>query len=274
MTRRILITGGNSGIGKVTATQLSKDGFEVVIAGRPGKKTEEALREINVEAQIPVVSLDVDLASFESVRELAATFKANYDGLDVLLNNAGAFTGELGLTQEGFEIQFGVNHLAHFLLTDLLLDELEKATAARVVTVTSMLHKKGVIDYDNLRGEKKYNSQAAYNRSKLANVMFGIELAERVKDRGITSNVLHPGAVKTDIARDMPWIVRKVLDLIFISPRKGALTNIMLASDPTVEGITGKYYNQCKLEEYANEANDPAARKRLWEMSEEVTKAP
>ena len=104
--------------------------------------------------------------------------------------------------------------------------------------------------------------------------MFGIELAERVKDRGITSNVLHPGAVQTDIARDMPWIVRKVLDLIFISPQKGALTNIMLASDPTVEGISGKYYNQCKLEEYANEANDPAARKRLWEMSEEVTKAP
>ena len=173
MTKRILITGGNSGIGKVTATQLAKDGFEVVIAGRQGKKTEEALREINVEAQIPVVSLDVDLASFESVRELAATFKANYDGLDVLLNNAGVFTGGLGLTQEGFEIQFGVNHLAHFLLTDLLLDELEKATAARVVTVTSMLHKKGVIDYDNLRGEKKYNSQAAYNRSKLANVMFG-----------------------------------------------------------------------------------------------------
>jgi len=94
--------------------------------------------------------------------------------LDVLLNNAGVFTGGLRLTREGFEIQFGVNHLAHFLLTDLLLNELEKATAARVVTVTSMLHKKGVIDYDNLSGEKKYNSQAAYNRSKLANVMFGI----------------------------------------------------------------------------------------------------
>ena len=220
MTKRILITGGNSGIGKVTAKHLAKDGFEVVIAGRPGEKTEAALREINVEAAVPVVSLDVDLASFESVRELAAAFKANYSGLDVLLNNAGVFTGGLGLTKEGFEIQFGVNHLAHFLLTNLLLDELEKSDAARVVTVTSMLHKKGIIDYDNLRGEKKYNSQAAYNRSKLANVMFGVELALRVKDRGITSNVLHPGAVQTDIARDMPWIVRKVLTFFCVAADK------------------------------------------------------
>ena len=108
MTKRILITGGNSGIGKVTATQLSRDGFEVVIAGRPGEKTEEALREINVEAQIPVVSLDVDLASFESVRELAAAYKANYNGLDVLLNNAGVFTGGLGLTQEALRFNLAL----------------------------------------------------------------------------------------------------------------------------------------------------------------------
>ncbi len=269
--KRVLITGGNSGIGIVTATELAKQGAEVVLACRDSDKTAEALNTINQQARVPAVNLPVELASLQSVRDLAANFLDRYDRLDVLINNAGLFPPKQKKTDDGFEMQFGVNHLAPFLLTNLLLDRLKSSAPARVVTVSSMLHKKGNIDFDAIRGYEKYNSQDAYNSSKLCNVLFAVELASRLAGTGVTSNVLHPGAVATDIIRDLPRILRKIIGLMFIAPEKGAQTNIMLASDPALEGVTGKYYDQCELAEYSAQADDEALRKKLWDLSAELT---
>jgi NAD(P)-dependent dehydrogenase (short-subunit alcohol dehydrogenase family) len=188
-----------------------------------------------------------------------------------LINNAGVFPPKQRITVDGFEMQMGVNHLSHFLLTNLLLDCLKASAPARVVTVSSKLHKAGEIDFDVFKGYEKYNSQSAYNGSKLANVLFGIELARQLEGTGVTSNVLHPGAVSTDIIRDLPWLLRKIIGMIFISPEKGALTNIMLASDPALAETNGKYYDQCELTDYSSQADDGSLCKKLWDVSAELT---
>lgn len=267
--KRVLITGGNSGIGIVTATQLAAMGAEVILACRDSEKTSEALGQISAGAQIPAVNLQVELASLASVRELAASFLSKYDRLDVLLNNAGVFPPKQRLTEDGFEMQFGVNHLSHFLLTNLLLERLKESAPSRVINVSSQLHAKGKVDFDSFKGFKKYNSQAAYNQSKLCNVLFSAELAKRLEGTGVTSNALHPGAVSTDITRDLPWIVRKIIGWLFIAPEQGAKTNVMLASDPALEDVTGKYYDQCELKEASKLAEDEALRQKLWDVSAE-----
>ena len=165
-------------------------------------------------------------------------------------------------------MQFGVNHLAHFLLTDLLLDVLKASTPARVVTVSSTLHKKGALDFESFKGVAKYNSQKAYGQSKLANVLFAVELAKRLEGTGVTSNVLHPGGVDTDIVRDLPWLVRKIIGMVFISPEEGAKTTIMLASDPALTEVTGKYYDQCQEAQVSSLADDATLREKLWQESE------
>ena len=269
--KRVLITGGNSGIGIVTATELAKQGAEVVLACRDTEKTAGALKVINEHAKIPAINLPVELGNLASVRALAASFLERYDRLDVLINNAGVFPPKQRTTDDGFEMQMGVNHLSHFLLTNLLLDCLKASAPARVVSVSSQLHVKGEIDFDAMHGFEKYNSSEAYNQSKLANVLFAIELAKQLEGTGVTSNVLHPGAVSTDIIRDMPWIVRKVIGFMFIAPEKGALTNIMLASDESLSETSGKYFDQCELKDYSPMGDDEALRKKFWDVSAELT---
>jgi NAD(P)-dependent dehydrogenase (short-subunit alcohol dehydrogenase family) len=264
--KRVLITGGNSGIGKVTAIELAKLGAEVVLACRDSEKTNAALQEIRAHGSAE--NIPVDLASLDSVKQLADTFVGRYDRLDVLINNAGAFPAKLTITADGFETQFGVNHLAHFLLTRLLLDCLKNSAPSRIITVTSKLHKSGSIDFDSFRNPAKYSAQKAYGQSKLANVLFGLELAERLEGTGVTSNMLHPGAVRTDIMREMPWLIRSVINLFFIDVERGAKTSVMLASDPALEGVNGRYYDQCEPDEPAAIAKDKALRRRLWEESE------
>ncbi|MBH80379.1 MAG: short-chain dehydrogenase [Gammaproteobacteria bacterium] len=269
--KRVLITGGNGGIGKVTAVELAKLGAEVVVASRESQKTTDAMAEISSHGS--AVHLPVDLASLASVRALARTFLDRYDRLDVLINNAGVFPLKLTLTEDGVEAQFGVNHLAHFLLTMELLDCLKASAPSRVVTVTSKLHKGGAIDFDNLRGEGKYSAQSAYGQSKLANVLFGVELARRLEGTGVTSNLVHPGAVRTDIMRSLPGFIRWLVNLRFIPVEEGAKTSVMLASDPSFEAVTGAYYDQCEADTCADTANDDALRARLWSESETMTVA-
>lgn len=265
--KTVLITGGNSGIGVIAAQALAAEGAQVVLACRDSDKTRAALAAINSAGGPAAANLPVELSSLASVRALAAAYEAQYPRLDVLVNNAGTFPTRQQRTEDGFEMQFGVNHLAHFLLTNLLLERLQASAPARVVTVTSTLHKKGTLDFDSFRGASKYNAQAAYNQSKLANVLFARELAERLRGSGVTSNCLHPGAVATDITRDLPWLVRKAIGLFFISPEKGARTTIMLASDPALQEVTGAYYDQCKPADCSPLADDAALRTRLWEES-------
>ncbi|HIG42041.1 MAG: SDR family oxidoreductase [bacterium] len=269
--KRVLITGGNSGIGKVTAMELAKLGAHVVLGCRPGDKTEAALQEINAVSSEPVVNLPVNLASLESVRSLVGAYTDKFDRLDVLVNNAGVFPTKKQFTDDGFELQFGVNHLSHFLLTNLLIDVLKSTPQARIVTVSSMLHKKGEIDFGSFRGEKKYNSQKAYGQSKLANVLFAVELARRLEGTDVTSNCLHPGGVRTDIMRDLPWLVRKLVDLMFITPEEGAKTSIMLASDSSLTGVSGQYYDQTEPATCSPLSEDDQLCRGLWRESEIMT---
>lgn len=265
--KHVFITGGNSGIGLVTAIELAKQGATIILACRDSEKTTAALGQINAASDTPAVNLPVDLANLQSVRDLAAAYLGQYSRLDVLINNAGIFPAKERLTDDGFEMQFGVNHLAHFLLTHELEDLLKQSAPARVVNVTSKLHSKGSLDFDTFKGCAKYSPQVAYNQSKLANVLFSQELAERLQGSGVTSNCLHPGAVATDIVREMPWLIRKLLGMLFIAPEKGAKTTIMLASDPALKEVTGKYYDQCELAECSAMASDAALRQKLWEVS-------
>ena len=265
--KRVLITGGNSGIGLICAKELASMGAEVVLACRDSGKTAEALKIIGRVAGIQPTNLPVELASLDSVRSLGASFLDQYDRLDVLINNAGVFPTRQQMTDDGFEMQIGVNHLSHFLLTHLLLDCLKSSSPARVISVSSTLHKKSELDLDTFTGFQKYNASTAYNQSKLCNVMFALELAKRLQGTKVTSNVLHPGAVKTDITRDLPWIVRTIIGMIFISPEKGAETSIKLASDPLLETQTGKYYDQGEEATYSRLADDEELRAKLWQAS-------
>jgi NAD(P)-dependent dehydrogenase (short-subunit alcohol dehydrogenase family) len=261
--KKVLITGGNSGIGLETAKALIALGAEVIIASRDSQKTQYALNLLGKGA----LHLSVDLSDFDSVRNLAAAYLEQHDRLDVLINNAGVFPGKAQITQQGFEMQIGVNHLSHFLLSQLLLPALIETGASRVITVSSMLHQKGTIDFESFRGGGRYSAQKAYGQSKLANVLFALELAEKLRHTSVTSNVLHPGGVATDIVRDMPWLIRKLLGLIFISPEEGAKTSIMLAADPSLDTTSGAYYDQCQLKPPATIAGDSALRSKLWDES-------
>ena len=265
--RTVVITGGNSGIGLVAARELARLGARIVLACRDSDKTRAAVAEISAAGAVPAINLPVDLASLDSVRALAQSVLAACPRIDVLINNAGLFPSTQQKTVDGFEMQFGVNHLSHFLLTALLRERLVASAPARVITVSSMLHKRGKIDFESFRGVARYSANAAYAQSKLANVLFALELAEQLADTGVTSNVLHPGGVATDITRDLPWLVRKLIGLVFITPEQGARTTVMLASDPDLATTTGAYFDQCKRAEVSALAHDAALRQRLWQDS-------
>ena len=269
-SKKILITGGNGGIGFETAKALIAQGADVVIASRASAKTDAALAALGPNAR----HLAVDLSDLESVRGLADAYLAEHAQLDVLINNAGLFPTQQQLTQQGFEMQFGVNHLSHFLLTQLLLPLMLGQPSARIVTVSSMLHQKGKLDFASLKGSAKYSGQRAYGQSKLANVLFAIELANRLSGTQVTSNVLHPGGVATDIVRDLPWPIRKLLGLIFITPEAGAKTSILLATDPALNQTTGTYFDQCVIKTPSPSAQDPLLRSQLWEYSLEAVGLP
>jgi len=272
--KTILITGGNSGIGLVAATELAKMGAEIVLACRDTEKTADALKLINESAITPALNLSVDLASLQSVRDLAATFLHRYQRLDVLINNAGVFPRKQCFTEDGFEMQMGVNHLSHFLLTNLLLDCIKASAPSRIISVSSMMHKKGELKFETMKGFEKYSSSVAYNQSKLANVMFAMELAKQLEGTRVTSNVLHPGGVATDITRDLPWLIRKIIGLMFVPPEKGAQTTIMLASKETLADTNGKYYDQCELADYSQLADDEVLRQKFWQVSAELVGLP
>ena len=276
-----LVTGANQGIGKETALGLARMGATVVMVSRDRAKGEAALADVrSLSGSANVTLMIADLASFESIRALAKEFLAQHDRLHVLVNNAGAYNTTRTLTKDGFETTFGVNHLAYFLLTDLLLDVLKSSAPSRIVSVSSTAHVGGKMNFDDLQGEQSYAGARAYGQSKLANVLFTYALARRLEGSGVTANALHPGVVRTGFGKNNGGIVGPLFALaqtiarpIFISPEQGAATTIYLASSPEVEGVTGKYFAKCKEVPSNAISYDVPTQERLWEMSESMVGA-
>src|SRR5215217_1244839 len=247
MGKRVcLITGATSGIGKATAMGLASMGASVVMVARDRSRGEAALAEIKEgSANASVDLMLTDLSSQEDIHRLADEFKDAYPRLDVLVNNAGVIRSKRVTSADGIEMTFAVNHLAYFLLTNLLLDLLKASAPSRIVNVSSAEQRNGTIDFDDLQGEKGYKTAKAYGQSKLANVLFTYELARRLEGTGVTANCLHPGVVGTNLGSGVSGIfgfMVRALTPLMKSPEKGAETSVYLASSPEVEGLSGRYF--------------------------------
>jgi NAD(P)-dependent dehydrogenase (short-subunit alcohol dehydrogenase family) len=269
-----LVTGANSGIGKVTATALAAGGATVIMVCRSREKGEAARDEIVRETRNENVDLMIaDFSDLGQIRRLAAEVKAKYPRLHALVNNAGAYNDKRRLTPDGYETTFAVNHLGYFLLTVELLDLLKSSAPARVVNVSSEAHRSARINLDDLNLEKSYGGWKSYGQSKLANVLFTYELARRLKGTGVTANCMHPGVVGTGFFNKIGGLTGKFLRLFALfmrTPEKGADTVIWLASSPEVEGITGKYFVDRKEQATNPESYNTTMAARLWEVSERM----
>ena len=272
--KTVLVTGGTGGIGQATAAGVARLGTRVGIVGRDRQRAEAAAAGICRGAHKAVVDPFVaDMSSQAEVRRLAANVLDRYPRLDVLVNNVGGFWATRHSTADGLEHTFAVNHLAAFLLTNLLLDRLKASAPARIVTVSSGAHGMGRIDFDDLQAQRNYQGQRAYNQSKLANVMFTYELARRLAGTGITANVLHPGVVRTRFAAEDPGRMRGLIPiarLFMKTPERGAATPVFLASSPEVEGVTGTYFVNSKPTRSAELSYDTHAAARLWSVSSKL----
>jgi retinol dehydrogenase 14 len=270
----VLITGGTSGIGKATATALAAMGARVVVTGRNEERGERAVEDIRRDTGGEVSLMLVDLAVQGDVRRLAEEFQERHDRLDVLVNNAGVVQSERTETPDGIETTLAVNHLAPFLLTNRLLDLLKRSAPSRVITVASEAERWARMDFDDLQSRRKYRGMQVYGMTKLANIMFTFELAERLRGTGVAANCVHPGAVNTSFGtnnRGIMTLLFRAFKPFMRSPEQGADTVIYLASSPDVEGMTGKYLSDRKLITASDMAYDEDLRERLWEISEELT---
>ena len=274
--KTVLVTGSSSGIGFETAKALAEQGAEVILAARSEEKLKEAVAAIKaVTGNNKLKYYTADFSSQKSVRELAAKIKRDYTKLDVLVNNAGGVFPAFKLTEDGLETTIATNHFAYFLLTNLLLDLLKKADSARIVNVASDSHYKGKIDVESFKKDKGYFVMKAYEQSKLANVLFTAELADRLNGTRVTANSLHPGFVSTEIGnKGTQWYAKLVWTLATkiaaISVQDGAKTSVYLASSSAVNGVTGKYFDKSKLKEEAPLAKDKQLQKELWKVSEQL----
>jgi len=268
----VLITGGTGGIGRATAIGLAKSGARVGITGRDRGRAEQAADAIRRESNNGAVDVFVaDLSSQSDVRRLARDVLAAYPRLDVLINNVGGFWAHRHETADGLEHTFALNHLAPFLLTNLLIDRLRACAPARIVTVSSGAQSMGRIDFDDLMGEQTYSGQRAYNQSKLANVMFTYELARRLDGSGVTANTLHPGVTRTAFgAEDGTRVMAPIIAALrpfMRSPKRGAETSVFLASSPAAAGITGHFFENRKARPSQKASYDSVTTARLWEVS-------
>lgn len=277
--KQVMVTGCTAGLGRAAAISLAKMGATLSLVCRNRDKGEALISEIRGSSGREDCQLYVgDMSSLRDIRAIAASFLAEGRPLDVLFNNAGVVMQERTTTADGFETTFGVNHLAYFLLTVLLMDRLRASPSARVVNTASDAYKfsGGGLNFEDLQAEQKYSTFAAYGASKLANILFTRELARRVRDSNVTVNAFHPGMVGSDFAKNNGWVAQVAMTLIWPiarSPQKGAETGIYLCTSPEVEGRTGGYYFNCAIHDSRPAAQDDDDALRLWKISEKLTDA-
>ena len=268
-----IVTGANSGMGMATVRALSDMGAKVIMLCRSEKRGTQALEKLLTEDPSRDLELILcDLGNYDSIRAFANIVRRGHDHIDIMVNNAGFISLDRQETKEGLERQFGINHIGHFLLTMSLLDLMVEG--GRIVNVASGAHKAGKIHFDDINLHKGFNVIKAYSQSKLANVLFTRELARRVKDKGITVNCCHPGAVATNIGIDRETgfgkTVTGLLKPFFQTPEQGARTAIFLASDASVADVTGEYFYKCKIAKSSKRSKDPELAARLFEFSKEL----
>jgi len=268
-----LVTGSSSGMGLVTARELAGMGATVVMLCRNRTKGEAVQAEIKATSGNAHVDLIVaDLSELSQVRHAANEFHQRYTQLHVLINNAGGINPERRMTSDGLETTFAADYLGPFLLTHLLLDVLQSSAPARIINVSAPAHKIGKIDFADLQGERQYNALKAYAQAKLAQIYWTYELAERLKGTGVTVNAVDPGHVISNFNNHTKGLMHIIAGVIYffdgISSEKGAQTSLYLATDPAVEGISGKYFLDCKPIASSKRSYDATVRQRLWSVSE------
>ena len=267
-----IVTGANSGMGMATARALLDEGATVIMLCRSEKRGKEAYEKLLEDGNGRTYLILADLGDYDSIRNFTKQVKERFDKIDILVNNAGFISLDRQETKEGIERQFGINHVGHFLLTTELLDMMGEGS--RIVNVASGAHKTGKIHFDDINLTKGFNVIKAYSQSKLANVLFTRELARRVKDRGITVNCCHPGAVATNIGIDRDTgfgkTVTRLLKPFFQTPEQGARTAIFLVSDDSVSDVTGEYFYKCRIAKSSKRSKDMELAKKLFEFSEEL----
>lgn len=269
-----IVTGANSGMGMATVEALSDEGAKVIMLCRSEKRGKEALQKLSEKKDRQLELMLCDLGDYDSIRSFISRVKEKYKKIDVLVNNAGFISLDRQETKEGLERQFGINHVGHFLLTTELISMMDKGS--RIVNVASGAHKTGKIHFDDINLKKGYNVIKGYSQSKLANVLFTRELARRLKDKGITVNCCHPGAVATNIGIDRETgfgkTITGLLKPFFQTPAEGARTAIFLATDDSVKDITGEYFYRCKIAHSSRRSKDMNLAKKLYEFSEQLVK--
>jgi NAD(P)-dependent dehydrogenase (short-subunit alcohol dehydrogenase family) len=273
-----MVTGATSGMGKATATVLAQMGATVILVVRNQNKGEAVRDEIRSQSgNMNVEVMLADLSSQQSIRELATSFQQKYQHLHVLINNAGGIFFQHETTVDGLEMTFAVNHLAYFLLTNLLLDVLKASGPARIINISSSVEHIGNINFNDLQGEKRYISIVAYAQAKLATMLFSYELARSLEGTGVTVNAITPRPVATNFGKNGNHFMNILLPFFFrfaTSAEEGAKTAIYLASSPTVEGVTGKVYYNSKEIQSSRKSYNVALQKKLWMVSEQLTQIP
>lgn len=270
-----IVTGANTGIGKAITLGLSKMDATVVMVCRNQTRGETALAEIKKESgNNSLFLLLADLSSQTSIRQFVADFKAKYDTLDVLINNAGVIPQQRTETEDGLETQFAVNYLAGFLLTNLLLDTLQASASARIINISSNAHKSSTINFDDLQSRQSYNRLQVYQQTKLGNILFTYELARRLQGTCVTANCLHPGVIATRLLSDYTGVRRGlgfINKLLFSTPEKGAQTPLYLASSPEIEEVSGRYFEKQKMVKSSKVSYDLTVANQLWQVSKDLT---
>ncbi len=265
MEKVILITGSTDGIGKQTAIELSQKGFQVLIHGRNSERVEKVVDEIKSKYSNNVEAYVSDFSSLYDVKKLAKEIKSKFEKIDVLINNAGIYMNTKVLTKDGFETTFQVNHLSHFLLTNLLIDLIKKSNDGRIINVSSIAHQNSQLDWDNLNAEKFYDGYFAYALSKLANILFTKELNRKLKGSSVTTYSLHPGVISTKL-------LMQGFNITGESLQKGAETSVYLASTESIQNYSGEYFINKQLSQSHSITYDKNVCEKFWNVSFEMVK--